>query len=282
MMDQSDPKLVIRLVAQNERTRIAWKDPHNKRYYVPASFQDFPVRGDMSGGTTPFDDRPVDSDEDLAQDSEPELRISIDKLPKNMKKGWVFGSDKSACDIYCGEYDENYKIGRQTFSITIKKQHDVILKHFRNSNWTNVKYGAQKTGVRQEFVWIMFSSCKGISVTSARQLKFGVILAKPGNEEELARNLNLRAQFLAEVEKSMKPMPLPLPTPKLRPFYYVRKDRELGSGGFGKVYIVVDASTGDEYAGKTFFGDFDKTEGTILVMQNHVSHTVYSILLPEV
>ncbi|KAF6241784.1 hypothetical protein HO173_000496 [Letharia columbiana] len=279
-MDEYDPNIVARLVALNERTRKAWAHPHNKHFYVPASFRGFPVHGEISRESTPVEE---DSDSDShVKESEPELRITFDSRPKNVSKGWTFGSDQNLCDVYCGEHDRknDYYIGRQTFLITISKRGDVILKHIKNTNRTKVQYNSQKVGDRREFIWIMLPECRSIVVTSANQLKFRVIVAKHGAKTELSRGLF--AHFLKDVEDSMPSLPLLLvdseattadtslvSTPKTQPFYYRREAGELGRGSFGKVDVVVDVSTGFEYAGKSFFGDFERSEPDILAKQNH-------------
>ena len=280
---------VARLVAQNERTRQAWAHPHNKPFYKPASFQGFSVRDGGERERTPGDDEM--SSNGHVQDTEPELRLYLNKRPKDISKGWVFGSDQSACDIYCGEHSksEQYNIGRQTFSMMINRQSQVILKHLNNTNRTLVSYGTQKLGDRQLFVWIMFPHCR-MFVISAKQLKFKVIVVDPtaltGPSREL--HMRLRSQFIKDAEDSMLSMPhlsvdsgpinpnsSLVNTPKTQPFYYVRKDRLLGSGSFGKVYIVVDVSTGIEYAGKMFYGAVDRNEADILAKQNHVSNITF-------
>ena len=221
-------------------------------------------------------------------DTEPELHLYLDDRPKDLSKGWVFGSDRNACDIYCGEPDRsgNYNIGRQTFSITIDKRSHVVLKHLRNTNRTQVQYDKQKAGDRQEFVWIMLPDCNDIFVTTANKLKFQVEVVDPSELTESSKRSRstLLSWFLADVEDSMLSTPLRSVDSgstasysslcyksKTQPFYYVRKDRLLGSGSFGKVYIVVDVSTGVEYAGKTFIGEVDQDEVYILANQNHVS-----------
>ncbi len=290
-MAEWDPNVVARLVALNERTRQAWADPHNDRYYTPASFRGFLVRDGKSREPTPFSD---DSDNDgHVEDTEPELRLCFNKnLPKNMSQGWTFGSDKTACDIYCGEHDkkQKYNIGSQTFSITISEQGNVVLKHLKDTNRTTVQYGSQKAGDRREFVWIMFPDCEKIVVTTAKLLKFRVIVAEPSAQTKVYRGL--RARFVKGIENSIPSMPLLsvdcgtttadsslVSTPERNPFYYVRKDHVLGMGSFGKVYIVVDASTGVEYAGKTFIGEIDYREILTLAVQDHVSHILFFAFL---
>ena len=285
--------LVARLVALNERTRQAWAHPHNRSYYKPAFFQGVSVRDGKSRESTPSE---VDmSTSNHVRDTEPELHLYLDDRPKDPSKGWVFGSDRKACDIYCGEPDKsrNYNIGRQTFSITIDKQSHVILKHLRNTNRTQVQYDNQQAGDRREFVWIMLPFCTNIYVTTANKLEFQVEVVNPSKIKEPTKRsrLILLSRFFADVEKSMLSTPLRSVdsgstasysslsyTPKTQPFYYVRKDRLLGSGSFGKVYIVVDVSTGVEYAGKTFIGEVDQGEVDILANQNHVSIITFFVM----
>ena len=278
--------LVARLVALNERTRQAWAHPHNRSYHRPASFQGSSVYDGKSREPTP-------SDADMnaynrVHDTEPEISLYLDDRPKDPSKGWVFGSDRKACDIYCGESDRSgrYNIGRQTLSITMNKQSHVVLKHLKNTNRTQVQYDDQKAGDRRDFVWIMLPYCKKISVTTANMLKFKVKVINPCKLRESSRRSRsiLLDWFLGDVQDAIPSTPLRSVgsgsttsgsslccVPKTQPFYYVCKDRPLGSGSFGKVYIVVDVSTGVEYAGKTFPDEFDEREAEILAKQNHVS-----------
>lgn len=270
-----NPSLVARLVALNERTRKAWAHPHNKKHYVPASFQGFKACGRASRQPTPADE---DMIQDVCkEDTEPELRLYLHNRPRDITKGWVFGSDKRDCDIYCGELDKEskYNIGRQTFSITLNELGQVILKHLRKTNRTQVQYDSQNAGPRQEFVWTMLPFCPNIYVISAKQLKFEVIVLQLEEQTDLC--LRFRSQFLMDVwlGKLSRRAPSPVSTQPMEPFYYVCKDRPLGGGSFGNVYIVVDVSTGVEYAGKTFHGEHSRSEADILANQDHVSHTTF-------
>ena len=281
-MNESDPNIVARLVALNERTRKAWAHPHNKPFYTPASVQSFSVRdGKRPESAILVEDT---SSHHRVQGTEPELRLCLTNRPKDISKGWVFGSDPNACDIYCGEHDkaQNYNIGRQTFAITINEQCDVILKHLKDTNRTEVQYDSQKPGDRREFVWIMFPFCASIVVTSANWLRFQVIVAGPSTPMEMCKRLRLR--FLQDVKNSMPSMPLPsidretttadtslVSTRKTHPFYYVRKDQVLGCGSFGEVSVVIDVSSGIEYAGKMLFGEIYQNEVDILTKKKHVS-----------
>ena len=284
--------IAVRLVALNTRTRTAWAYGHNKLNYVGASFQGFPERERASRGVTPLDaDNGTSSH---AKDSEPEIRLSFSRPPRNISKGWVFGGDQNTCDIYCGEPQmvPFYNIGRQTFSITINKHANVILKHLRNTNRTQVKYGTQKAGDRKEFVWILFPMENEIVVTTANQLKFSVIVTDPRTQTTLHKTLLV--QFMKGIRDSMPSIPLlpvdsgtttadtslaSAPETCTCPFYYIHKDRPLGYGSFGGVFVVMDVSTGINYAGKRFYWGYDGSEPTILASQDHVSHITLCRLL---
>ena len=278
--------LVARLVALNERTRQAWAHPHNRFYYRPASFQGSSIRDGKSREPTPSE---VEMNTyHHVPDTEPQICLYLDDRPKYPSKGWVFGSDRKECDVYCGEPDNSgrYNIGRQTFSITINKQSHVVLNHLKNTNRTQVQYDHQRAGERQDFVWIMLPYCEKIYVTTANMLKFQVEVVDPTKLRESSKRARstLLDWFLGDVEHAMLSTSFRSVSsgstmsgsslsciPKTQPFYYVRKDRPLGSGSFGKVYIVVDVSTGVEYAGKTFLDKFKQKEADILAKQNHVS-----------
>lgn len=153
--------------------------------------------------------------------------------------------------MYCGGGDNvrNDKIGGQTFTLTVSKQGHVILEHINNQNLTEVEYQPQKAGRRREFTWIMFPKCKSIVVTSAKQLIFKVIVTTPDAQTKLYKQL--RANLINEAEVSMGSMTADISLASRtnrQPFFYRCEGRELGRGSFGKVDVVVDASTGVEYA----------------------------------
>lgn len=59
-------------------------------------------------------------------DTEPKTGLTFDKPPKYPSKGFVFGSDKRICDVYCGIAEDG--IGREVFRITINDNGDVIFR----------------------------------------------------------------------------------------------------------------------------------------------------------
>ena len=284
---------MARLVALNPRTRAAWDHPHNKRFYVPSRIHGRAEYDENRHRSTPVHEN-SDSDSD-DEASEPELRISFDIRPKDISKGWMFGSDRSVCDVYCGEdigyfgYS-NSTIREQTFWITMSKQGNVILTHNQDTGETQVQYENQKALRRGKFVWTMLPDCSSIIVKSSNLLEFRVLVAMPSRQTESYKAF--RTGFLADIEKSLPSVPFLsvdnermaadtslTPTSEPKPFYYRREKEMLGCGSFGAVFVVVDVSTAIEYAGKTFFREFAHNEVEILEKQNHVSRVVCLVLV---
>lgn len=292
-MADSDPSLIVRLTPLNERTRSAWKDPHNTAFYVHPSFQGFEPREAPSREATPFSDD-IDA-QDKRADSESEIRLTLNRYPKELTQGYVFGKDKRFCDIYCGEWSRAFNISGQTFSIAVNKKGQVVLKYLTPKSVISVQYGNQEPGVRAKSTWILFRSCKnGIIVNVAERLEFRVIVPKHDTFGEDYKNAC--CEYVTNVESAVAAMPnltmdsqpvtadpSRMQTPNTNRFYYRCKEREIGRGTYGKVYLVYDASTGEEYAGKEFHSDqVNYGEGQILAQQDHVSNVILSHTLLRV
>ena len=278
-MDQHGPNIMARLMALNQRTRTAWAHPHNKRFYVPTRVRGRPEYDETSHESLPVHEN-TDSDSG-GEANEPELWLRFDIRPKDISKGWIFGSDRSACDIYYGE-DEGYcntTVSEQTFLITMSKQGNVVLKQLQDTDETQVQYGNQNVGRRGKFVWTMLPDCSSI-IVNTNLLKFRVLLATPRPQTENYKAF--RTDFLADVEKSLLSTPFSsvgnettaadtslVSTSESSPFFYRRYRDDLGYGAFGKVFVVVDVSTTIEYAGKAFFRGSGHNEAEILAKQNN-------------
>lgn len=285
-MANDDSDLIVRLVALNEKTRNAWKDPHNASFYVPASFIASEHREDSSP------DSEVDDIE--LPDSEPEIRLTFKDFPKDISEGFMFGQDKDSCDIYCG-CSEALNVSRHVFSITINKKGQVVLKHLTPKTRISVQYGDQEPGIRYLSTWILFPECdEGITIKLAGQLRFRVFV--PTHETYPEEYKQACVEYVTNGEDAVRAIPiLPthsqpmtmdpgrMPTPNQKPFYYRCTKKKLGCGNYGKAYLVYDASTGEEYAGKEFKrGQFDYDEGHILASQNHVSNVTLSHTLIQI
>ncbi|CAD6563772.1 MAG: hypothetical protein ASARMPREDX12_000056 [Alectoria sarmentosa] len=253
-MADYDPNLIVRLVPLNERTRNAWKNPHNAPFYVPGSYQGSEDREDSSRGTTPFYDE-LDS-RDKVSDSEAEIRLKLDSIPKDVTQGFVFGNNKKACDIYCGERSKGFNISGMTFSITINKRGQVVLKYLTPKSRISVQYGDQDPGVRTSSTWILFEECrKGIIIEVAEKLRFQAIL--PDHSSFGPDYRDACYDYVTDVESAVASIPTltmdsqppttdlsSMPTPNSKPFYYRYVESELGRGSSGKVYLVHEVNSG--------------------------------------
>lgn len=278
-MTNENNNLIVRLVPLNEWTLNAWKDPHNASFYMPASSKAFEYRKGSRRGTALGRQNNEHMDEFL--DSLPEIRLTLNDLPKEISEGFVFGKDKDSCDVYCGESSKDFNVSRQAFSITINRKGQVVLKYLTSQSRISVQYGDQEPGVRTLSTWILFGECKkGIIVRVAKKLEFLVLVPDHGTLTEDYRQGCL--EYLTNVESAVailpshnRPVtvdPVQTPTPKTKPFYYRCVEKELGSSNHAKIYLVYDASTGEEYAGKQLkHSEFDQNPSRIILSQNHVS-----------
>ena len=88
-MDVNDPRLIVTLEAHGTTAERAWNRPQNQDRCLPA----FKFVVDISSReSTPAVDQPRS-----------QIQLTFDDKPKNLEKGFVFGSDPQICDIFLGE-----------------------------------------------------------------------------------------------------------------------------------------------------------------------------------
>lgn len=275
-MNNSDPRRIVTLVADSTLTERAWNRPDNRDRCEPAPESDGVIVDIPSRGTTPAEPE---------QDEPPASRIHLtfDRKPKNLEVGFVFGSDPKACDILLGAWGG---FSRQHFRITLNARGEVILED-TSRTVTCVSYDGEEPPVRNQFTWIIFDRYKNIKVTLNK--------AKDKNKNELVFKVEwpenrefCRTEYEAHRDAYLEERRNALPSlsqlgvesqqstavltaqhsPRQKPIYL--PERELGRGSFGTVYKVVNVSTGDEYAAKTFHGGTWKEEVEILRTVSHV------------
>lgn len=178
-----------------------------------------------------------------------------------MKGRVTFGSDPHRCDVLL-------ESKRPRFYISFDSEQRPVIWDGSNNGLT-VRYdGEAKDDFRHHFKWIFFPGYQTIRVKIPLR-----------NKRELALNVHLprhnetnRNDYKDNVERFMagsRPphevafnnlalgslgtsfAPSESLTPSKRPLYL--KGEELGSGAFGRVRRILDATTGLEYAGKEFF-----------------------------
>ena len=260
MMDTNDPRLIVTLEAVNPTAEIAWNQLENRDRCTFTSESDVRAVEIPSREATPAPGR-----------SGSQMQLTFDKKPKNLEKGFVFGSDPKTCDVLLGAWAAGFT--RQHFLITFNLRGEVILKDI-SREVTRVSYDGEKLPRRNDFTWILFHDYKNIEVTlnegKKNELKFKV--EWPENRKScLAQYEAHRDAYLEECRKatpSVSRMGIKSKESQCSPIYLPRE--ELGRGAFGTVHKVVNVSTGVEYAGKTFHGGNWKDEVAILKTISHV------------
>ena len=284
-MDEKDPRLIVTLEAQGTTAERAWNRSQNRDRCLPASES---VADISSRESTPAVDQPGS-----------QITLTFDNKPKNLQKGFVFGSDPRICDIFLGERGAGFS--GQQFCITFNERGEVIFNNTSRKE-AEVNYNGEKPSRRTQFTWILFDKYQNIKITLGEKddLIFKIKWPKHGTyraEYEAHRNAYFeerRNAFppLSQLDMETQPTTAMLTAkhssrqespqqesprqkaprkepPGQEPIFLL--EEELGRGGFGTVHKAVDVSTGDVHAAKKFHHGDWKKEVDILMELSHVS-----------
>lgn len=195
--------------------------------------------------------------------------MRFDERPKDLTKGFVFGTDTLHCDVRLqatigkGKNIQRNKIGGQHFRITFDDNDRLILKD-TSVFGTAVSYDGQAHKQRRDngFTWILFPGWK-IQVHVLEQAFIFELKLATHDICQAEYEASMRS-YMADRQAALPPLgtfgfssyestaqPSQSCTPKKGPIY-IRK-QELGSGAFGRVDRFIDVSTGSEYAQKRFY-----------------------------
>ena len=262
-MDEKDSRLIVTLEAYGTTAERAWNRPQNRDRCLPAS--EFVV--DISSReSTPAIDQPGS-----------QIQLTFDDKPKNLDKGFVFGSDPQICDVFLGERGAGFS--GQQFYITFNERGEVVFKNIARKK-AQVDYNGEDPSRRNQFTWILFGTYQNIKITLGKDdLIFKVKWPKHGTyraEYEAQRDAYFEERRNAFPPFSQLDMESQQTTavltaqhsPRQEPIYLL--EEELGRGGFGTVHKAVDVSTGDVHAAKKFHHGDWKKEVDILMSLSHV------------
>ena len=277
-MDEKDPRLIVTLEAHGITAERAWNRPQNRDRCLPAAESVVDV---SSRENTPAVDQPRS-----------QIQLTFDGKPKNLEKGFVFGSDRRTCDVFLGERGAGFS--RQQFCITFNKRGEVIFKNPSRKE-TQVDYNGEDPSRRTQFTWILFDTYDNIKITlGTDDLIFKVKWPKNRQyclaEYEAHRNAYFEdcrtalppiSQLGMESQRSTAPTTarhsprqespgLEHPEQPTPPPIYLLEEK-IGDGGSGTVYKAVDVSKGHVYAAKRFRDDTWKKEVEMLMKVSHVS-----------
>ena len=270
-MDLNNPRLIVTLVAVSPTAERAWNRPQNHDRCLPAS--EF-VADISSRESTP-----------TVNQSESQITLTFDNKPKNLQKGFVFGSDPRICDIFLGERGAGFS--GQQFCITFNERGEVIFKNTSRKQ-ARVSYNGEKPSRRTQFTWILFDKYKNIKITIGKEDDLIFKIEWPEIRDPFRAEYEAhRDAYLEECRNALPPLsqlgmesqpttamittqhsPRQEPSGQ-EPMYLL--EEELGRGGFGTVHKAVDVSTGDVYAAKKFHHGNWKREVEILMSLSHVS-----------
>ncbi|KAI9789470.1 MAG: hypothetical protein M1816_006012 [Peltula sp. TS41687] len=209
-----------------------------------------------------------------------ELRLTFDRGPKDLQRGFVFGTNPQVCDVFLGP--SHRTISRRHFCITFDEHRRLIIQE-SSTHGTAVGYDRQpKEDEKRTNTNITIHLPLGEYQDMTLRIE-GVNREWEKGDEQYN---NLRDSYLRERGDAIPPLdvlgiqsqsttmaPTGSHSPRQRPIYLKRE--KLGSGSFGTVHRMIDVSTGEVYAGKRFNPKYSfETEITIL---RKISHS-YSIM----
>ncbi|KAI9780819.1 MAG: hypothetical protein M1816_002655 [Peltula sp. TS41687] len=261
-----DPNLILTVQPSSELAKRSLKLLHNQnRYFVSHSPATAPVSTASTRANTPAETEAIDQEAEEAK----HFRLTFDQPPKDILRGFVFGTDKDVCDVLLAERRGQYRISGAHFEITFDQSGRLLLKDVSRSGTAVGFDGQNEDHRRTNFTWILFPQFRNIIATLKPDWS-------PGKEAKVTFQLDVpetktcRAQYHEHLHAYLEARQKALPcfdvlgihsqastaapsepqTPRQRPIYHYAC--QLGSGSFGTVHKVLNVSTGDVHAAKTF------------------------------
>ena len=269
-----NPDLICTLIPDDseKRTERVFCHEHNEdRCLKPSLETEDPSIS--SREPTPAPQPPHRDDSICKYDFAYRLQLTFKKKPKDPTKGFAFGTNRQICDVLLRQRGVSFISGLH-FCITFDIIDEKICLILRDSSThgTAVSYDGQaEKETRHHFTWILDlkkDKGEGHNENRGRELnvlvqglRFKIVLAS--HKTCWAEYCNNLESFLDEYRAALPPLgalgidsytttarPSGTLTPKRLPIYI--RERELGSGTFGRVGKVIDVSTGATYARKEF------------------------------
>ena len=279
-MDVNDPRLIVTLEAVSPTAERAWNRPQNQYRCLPASES---IADISSRESTPAVYQPKS-----------QVQLAFDNKPKDLEKGFVFGSDPRICDVFLGERGAGFS--GQQFCITFNERGEVIFKNMSRKK-AQVDYKGEDPSRRNQFTWILFDTYENIKITIGEKEDLIFKVEWPKNRKYCRAEYEAhRDAYFEERRNAFPPLSqLDMETqqttamltaqhspgqepPGQEPIYLL--EEELGRGSFGTVHKAVDVSTGDVHAAKKFNRGDWKKEVDILMSLSHVSRIVDLMIDP--
>ncbi|KAL1952497.1 hypothetical protein VTO42DRAFT_5183 [Malbranchea cinnamomea] len=237
-----NPDIILRIEGTDPASLEAIFSPKNRDRFVRPD--DNHSEAPASQRTTPSCDESAASTASPAPSGYPCLQLTFSSPPKNIKKGFVFGSDPKVCDIIVGRKADG--ISGQHFAISFNRNFCLVLKDV-SGRGTAVSYNGQGGSQRRKlFTWLLLPGWE-IKVHLRGEVKYVFRLVQPDRSECDTAYTRLVKAYLKDGDPESFSEPV---SPQGEPVY-VRQEF-LGAGRFGTVYKATNASTGCCVALKVF------------------------------
>ncbi|EGC48632.1 serine/threonine protein kinase [Histoplasma capsulatum var. duboisii H88] len=235
-MDE-DPSLIMTITAPAGHTAECLKLPHNSSRYITPPGDNQDTRSQSTSAEYFEEDGNDSGDNDEPQGS---LQLTFNNPPKDITRGFVFGTEKKICDVLLARRKRR-GISGVHFCITFESENHLVLRDISTKN-TAVSYnhwGAKYK--RRGFKWILNLGEENQDISIHLLDGFRLDITLPNH-----------ASCLKDQD------PTRLRTPLDDPIYFPL--RIIGSGSYGTVWKVLDVSTGISYASKKLHFPVDLQE----------------------
>lgn len=278
MESKDSSKTILSIWAANQVASQAFQLEHNKRFLVRTG-------EDMKSRRRVPQRRKRESTPQYQAPSRIEVRLQTDHgfEPRDLTKGWCFGSDPTHCDVLLDE-DNSRGVSGLHFEINHNWSSFAVVITNRSGNPLTI------TLPRQEPDQIVTGQTRALlkepCMVSLEVGLLQLIIVIPTREDQSAYEANLRA-YCARAHEAL-PSLAHLnfqkrlnPTPAVALHRYFQEKR-LGYGSYGTVFSALDAYSGDVVALKRFHDSvsYENIESEILILKDvtHVSHLqLYSL-----
>ncbi|EEH04567.1 serine/threonine-protein kinase [Histoplasma capsulatum G186AR] len=258
-----DPNLIMTITGPAGHPAECIKLPHNSsRYITPlGDNQDTRSRSpsaeyfEEDGNDSGYNDEPRGS-----------LQLTFNNPPKDITRGFVFGTEKKICDVLLARR-KRQGISGVHFCITFESENHLVLRDISTKN-TAVSYNRWgEKYKRRGFKWILNldNEPRKISIHLFDGFRLDITLPNHAScLKEYYENVN---SYVKESQDSVLALgglnvpsqdPTRQRTPLDDPIYFPL--RIIGSGTYGTVWKVIDVSTGISYASKKLHSPVDLQE----------------------
>ncbi|OJD13199.1 hypothetical protein AJ78_06317 [Emergomyces pasteurianus Ep9510] len=171
VIETEDSNLILTVKATVKRKQAPIKAlmlPHNRDQYMPSDEPDDVVE---SREITPYADL-EEEDDTTERERSHQLRLTFNRPPIDIERGFFFGTDKQAYDVLLETKTRQGDISEIHFYITFNDEECLVLMGALNTGGTAVSYDGwgQRSRRRRDFKWILFLDRKNLTTAPTEPL----------------------------------------------------------------------------------------------------------------